>query len=181
MGNVYDYAVPKDMPNGLYWYHSHRHTMTAQQTYAGLAGLLEIGRPDGNLPLVTQNDVPIRDMALQYNFVFDRKGNGHQLNDPNWPQFVSTLTPPEGTQLADGTYEPSLAPVNFSETTEAPSTSPTGIPGRCRRRTIAGRTSSCRAISRVSAMIRRIFPPTRRCRTTNATCSTRSTGSSSRS
>ncbi|MFQ6399044.1 multicopper oxidase domain-containing protein [Nocardia sp. KC 131] len=117
MGNVYDYAVPKTMPNGMYWYHSHRHTLTAQQTYKGLAGLLEIGRPDGNLPLVTANNIPIRDMALQYNFVFDRKGSGHQLNDPNWPQYVSTLKPPEGTQLADGTYRPSLAPVNFAETT----------------------------------------------------------------
>ena len=38
MGNTYDYAVPKNMPNGLYWYHSHRHTLTAQQTYMGLAG-----------------------------------------------------------------------------------------------------------------------------------------------
>ncbi|MEV2219425.1 multicopper oxidase domain-containing protein [Nocardia vinacea] len=117
-GNVFDYAVPKSMPNGMYWYHSHRHTVTAQQTYKGLAGLLEIGRPDGNLPLVTRNHIPIRDMALQYNFVFDRKGRGHQLNDPNWPQYVSTLRPPEGAQLADGTYRPSLAPVNFAETTE---------------------------------------------------------------
>lgn len=117
-GNVYDYAIPGTMPNGLYWYHSHRHTLTAQQTYMGLAGLLEIGRPDGNLPVVTANDVPIRDMALQYNFVFDRKGKGRQLNDANWPQFVSTLTPPAGTELADGTYRPSLAPVNFSDTTE---------------------------------------------------------------
>jgi len=117
-GNMYDYAIPGTMPNGLYWYHSHRHTLTAQQTYMGLAGLLEIGRPDGNLPVVTANDVPIRDMALQYNFVFDRKGKGRQLNDANWPQFVSTLTPPAGTELADGTYRPSLAPVNFSDTTE---------------------------------------------------------------
>ncbi|MFX0575166.1 multicopper oxidase domain-containing protein [Nocardia nepalensis] len=117
-GNVYDYAVPKSMPNGMYWYHSHRHTVTAQQTYKGLAGLLEIGRPDGNLPLVTQHHIPIRDMALQYNYVFDRKGRGHQLNDPNWPQWVSTLRPPEGSQLADGTYRPSLAPVNFAATTE---------------------------------------------------------------
>ena len=68
MGNTYTYDVPKNMPNGLYWYHSHRHTMTSQQTYAGLAGLLEIGRPDGNLPLVTQNDIPIRNMAIQYNY-----------------------------------------------------------------------------------------------------------------
>lgn len=118
MGNVYDYAVPTDMPNGMYWYHSHRHTLTAQQTYLGLAGLLEIGRPDGNLPLVTQHDIPIRDMALQYNFVFDRKGGSHQLNSPYWPQWVSTLTPPDGAQLAEGTYRPSLAPVNFAETTK---------------------------------------------------------------
>jgi FtsP/CotA-like multicopper oxidase with cupredoxin domain len=115
MGNTYDYAVPTDMPNGLYWYHSHRHTVTAQQTYMGLAGLLEIGRPDGNLPLVTKNNIPIRDMALQYNVVFDRKGGGHELNNPYWEQWVSTLKPPEGSQLADGTYSPSLAPVNFSE------------------------------------------------------------------
>jgi hypothetical protein len=85
-GNVYDYAVPKDMPNGMYWYHSHRHTLTAQQTYLGLSGLLEIGRPDGNLPVVTQNDIPIRDMALQYNHCLRPQGSGHQLNDVNWPR-----------------------------------------------------------------------------------------------
>jgi FtsP/CotA-like multicopper oxidase with cupredoxin domain len=67
LGNTYTYDVPKTMPNGLYWYHSHRHTMTAQQTYYSLAGLLEIGRPDGNLPLVSQNHIPVRDMAIQYN------------------------------------------------------------------------------------------------------------------
>lgn len=118
MGNRYDYAVPDDMPNGMYWYHSHLHTLTAQQTYFGLAGLLEIGRPDGDLPIVTENDVPIRDMALQYNFVFDRKGQGAKLNDPNWPQYVSTLEPPTEQGLADGTYRPSLAPVDFAETTD---------------------------------------------------------------
>lgn len=118
MGNVYDYAVPEDMPNGMYWYHSHLHTLTAQQTYSGLAGLLEIGRPDGDLPIVTDNDIPIRDMALQYNFVFDRKGTGAQLNDPNWPQYVSTLQAPAEGELADGTYRPSLAPVNFADTTD---------------------------------------------------------------
>ncbi|WP_457148721.1 multicopper oxidase domain-containing protein [Mycobacterium sp. URHB0021] len=117
MGNTYTYDVPKTMPNGLYWYHSHRHTMTAMQTYMGLAGLLEIGRPDGNLPLVTKNDIPVRDMAIQYNYVFDRNGTGHQLNNLTWPQWVSTLTGPEGSQMADGTYRPSLAPVNFEQTT----------------------------------------------------------------
>jgi FtsP/CotA-like multicopper oxidase with cupredoxin domain len=116
-GNTYTYDVPKTMPNGLYWYHSHRHTMTAQQTYYGLAGLLEIGRPDGNLPLVTKNNIPVRDMAIQYNFVFDRAGKGHQLNNYSWPQFVSTFKPPERDQLSDGSYQPSLAPVNIADTT----------------------------------------------------------------
>ncbi|WNG93280.1 multicopper oxidase family protein [Mycobacterium sp. ITM-2016-00318] len=118
MGNTYTYDVPKTMPNGLYWYHSHRHTMTSQQTYAGLAGLLEIGRPDGNLPIVTKNKIPVRDMAIQYNFVFDRKGRGHQLSNYTWPQFVSTVKPADGSQLADGTYQPILAPVNIADTTE---------------------------------------------------------------
>jgi FtsP/CotA-like multicopper oxidase with cupredoxin domain len=118
MGNTYTYDVPKTMPNGLYWYHSHRHTMTSQQTYFGLAGLLEIGRPDGNLPLVTKNNIPVRDMAIQYNYVFDRSGKGRQLNNETWPQFVSTLKGPEGAYLSDGAYRPSLAPVNFADTTE---------------------------------------------------------------
>lgn len=118
MGNSYTYDIPKSMPQGLYWYHSHRHTLTAQHTYFGLAGLLEIGRPDGDIPLVTRNDIPVRDMAIQFNYVFDRNGSGHQLNNYAWPQFVSTLKPPEGSELADGTYRPSLAPVNIEDTTE---------------------------------------------------------------
>jgi FtsP/CotA-like multicopper oxidase with cupredoxin domain len=118
MGNTYTYDVPKTMPNGLYWYHSHRHMVTAQQTYYGLSGLLEIGRPDGNIPIVSENKIPLRDMAIQYNYVFDRNGAGHQLNNMSWPKWVSTLKGPEGSQLADGTYSPSLAPVNFSETTK---------------------------------------------------------------
>src|SRR5438874_5388449 len=54
-------------------------------------------------------------MALQYNFVFDRAGSLAQLNNPNWPQWVSTLTPPKAGELANGTYRPSLAPVNFNQ------------------------------------------------------------------
>ena len=87
----------------MYWYHSHRHTLTAQQTYLGLAGLLSIGRSDGNLPVVTEHALPIRNMALQYNYVFDRRGGQAMLNGLTWPQFVSTLEPAEGSQLADGT------------------------------------------------------------------------------
>ncbi|MBY0279819.1 multicopper oxidase domain-containing protein [Candidatus Binatia bacterium] len=114
--NTYRYDIPADHPQGMYWYHSHRHTLTGQQTYLGLAGMLAIGRSDGDIPLVTASALPIRNMALQYNYVFDRKGGQAILDNPNWPQYVSTLELPNGTQLADGTYVPLLSPLNFWQT-----------------------------------------------------------------
>ena len=63
MSNTYTYHIPKSMPQGAYWYHSHLHTLTAAQSISALAGLLAIGRTDGNLPLVTENQIPIRNMA----------------------------------------------------------------------------------------------------------------------
>ncbi len=113
MSNTYTYDIPRNMPQGLYWYHTHLHGLTSAQVYTGLAGLLAIGRTDGNLPLVTDNNIPIRNMALQYNFVFDRAGGLTELNNPTWPQWVNSITPPKAEELANGTYRPSLAPVNF--------------------------------------------------------------------
>src|SRR6185369_18063603 len=52
--NTYTYRIPADHPQGMYWYHSHRHTLTAQQTYLGLAGLLIIGRSFVSNPVVTE-------------------------------------------------------------------------------------------------------------------------------
>ncbi len=113
--NVYSYQIPANHPEGLYWYHSHLHTLTAVQTYAGMAGMLVIGRADGGLPAVTQAELPVRTMALQYNSVFARKDGLRQLNNLNWCQYVSTLQDPAPGQLAAGTYRPLLAPVNFLE------------------------------------------------------------------
>ena len=115
MSNTYTYNIPNNMPQGAYWYHSHLHGLTAAQTYLGLAGLLSIGRTDGNLPLVTQNSIPIRNMLLQYNFVSNRENDLAQLNNPYWPQFVSTIKAPQGDELARGTYRPLLTPVNFTQ------------------------------------------------------------------
>lgn len=112
--NTYVYDVPTNMPHGLYWYHPHLHTLTSAHVYLGLAGLLAIGRPDGNLPVVTQKSIPVRSMALQYSFVFDRDGPSPSFANPNWPQFVSTLTSPAEGELAAGTYRPILAPVDFA-------------------------------------------------------------------
>jgi FtsP/CotA-like multicopper oxidase with cupredoxin domain len=114
--NTFTYNIPKSMPQGAYWYHPHLHTLTAAHVYYGLAGLLAIGRADGNLPLVTENEIPIRNMVLQYNYVFNRADGGAQLNNYTWPQWVSTLEPPLNDELAKGTYRPLLAPVNFLDT-----------------------------------------------------------------
>jgi FtsP/CotA-like multicopper oxidase with cupredoxin domain len=113
MSNTYVYDMPKSMPHGAFWYHSHLHTLTAAQTYNGLAGLLWIGRPDGNLPVVTEKKIPVRNMALQYNAVFERGSGLAELNNLNWAQYVSTITPPKDGELANGTYRPLLTPVNF--------------------------------------------------------------------
>ena len=115
MTNTYTYSIPADHPEGLYWYHSHRHMLTTPQTYRGLAGMLVIGRADGGIPAVTQNTLPIRTMALQYNYVFDRAGGLSQLNYPWWPAMLSTLKPATKASLADGSYEPKLTPVNFRD------------------------------------------------------------------
>ncbi len=137
MANTYTYNIPKNQPQGAYWYHSHLHGLTAAQVYTGLVGLLAIGRTDGNLPVVTQNRIPIRNMVLQYNFVFDRDGGGAQLNNPNWPQYVSSIKPPQGDQLATGTYRPLLAPVNFNSVEARRNTSPSGMQDRSQSVTTA--------------------------------------------
>jgi FtsP/CotA-like multicopper oxidase with cupredoxin domain len=113
--NTYTYNIPKSMPQGAYWYHSHLHTLTAAHVYYGMVGLLAIGRTDGNIPVVTEKNIPIRNMLLQYNFVFDRAGASAKLNNYTWPQWVGTIKPPEPGELAKGTYRPLLAPVNFLE------------------------------------------------------------------
>ena len=108
MSNTYTYDIPRNMPQGLYWYHCHLHGLTAAQVYTGLVGLLAVGRTDGNLPLVTEKNIPIRNMALQYNFVFDRAGGLAQLNNPNWPQWVSNDNPAEGGRARER-HLPSIA------------------------------------------------------------------------
>ncbi len=113
--NTYTYEIPKSMPQGAYWYHSHLHMLTTSHVYYGLAGLLAIGRTDGNLPAVTEKQIPVRNMLLQYNYVFDRAGGLAQLNNPNWPQYASTLVHPKDGELAEGTYRPLLTPTNFDQ------------------------------------------------------------------
>ncbi|MDO8309129.1 MAG: multicopper oxidase domain-containing protein [Actinomycetota bacterium] len=121
MTNTYTYAIPADHPAGLYWYHSHRHMLTTPQVYRGLLGMIVIGRADGGIPAVTQQGLPVRTMALQYNYVFNRAGGQTVMNNAFWPANVSTLKKATKASLANGTYEPRLTPINFAD-------SPPGTP-----------------------------------------------------
>ncbi|KAF8056728.1 clpB2 [Scenedesmus sp. PABB004] len=115
MSNTYTYYIPTDHPSGLYWYHTHRHMLTSPQTFRGLAGMLVIGRADGYIPAVTENKLPIRVMAIQYNTVFDRAcARGRRiLNNPYWNSGINTSVVPAPGELAAGTYRPLLTPINF--------------------------------------------------------------------
>lgn len=115
MGNTYTYDIPADHPQGVYWYHPHRHQLTESQVYRGLAGLIEIGRPEGDIRKVSDNNLTVRTMALQMNFVPNRAEGRHYLAYMAWPQMLNTKADPAPGALKDGSYQPSLAPVDFAE------------------------------------------------------------------
>jgi len=115
MGNTYTYDIPADHPQGVYWYHPNRHQLTESQVYRGLAGLIEIGRPEGDITKVSDNNLTVRTMALQMNFVPNREGGQHYLAYMAWPQMLNTKTDPAPGALANGSYRPLLTPVNFTD------------------------------------------------------------------
>jgi len=113
--NTYTYNIPADHPEGIYWYHPHRHQYTEQQVYRGLAGMLVIGHAEGNIPKVRKHEIPVRLMALQSNFVANRAGGQNQLTYPAWTQMINTWEIPRKGTIASGTYQPVAAPVNFPQ------------------------------------------------------------------
>ena len=47
-GSTFDdeYKLPEDHPPGVYWYHSHHHSMVANQIFAGLFGAIIVEDPE---------------------------------------------------------------------------------------------------------------------------------------
>lgn len=111
--NTYVYDIPIDHPQGLFWYHPHRHQITEPQVYRGLAGMLVVGRPEGAIPKVIDNDLPVRIMALQGNFIPNRDLGMNRLAYTSWTQVISTWRQAEPSAVEAGTYEPIAAPVDF--------------------------------------------------------------------
>lgn len=113
--NTYTYDIPADHPQGLFWYHPHRHQLTEEQVYRGLVGMLVVGSPDGGLAKVSDNGLPVRLMALQGNLVANRAEGMHDLNYPAWTQMINTWATASAQDVAAGTYTPIAAPVNFPD------------------------------------------------------------------
>ena len=66
MGFVYEYTIPQDQPDGLFWLHNHRHEFTSDQTYRGLAAMIIVGNAASNIDQIAS--IPAanqREMAMQ--------------------------------------------------------------------------------------------------------------------
>lgn len=98
--NTYTYQIPTNQPEGLYWYHNHFHGLTQEETYLGLSGMLVIGQPDGGIPKVSQNQLPSRLIAIQYNDVFGRADGLSTLVSANGQPWNIT-DGPVGTQYVN--------------------------------------------------------------------------------
>lgn len=91
--NTYTRQIAADQPEGLYWYHTHLHGVAQPEIYFGLAGMLVIGKADGNIPKVSQNQLPTRTLAIQYNDVFGRDVGLSTLNFPTVQPWNLTEAP----------------------------------------------------------------------------------------
>jgi len=94
--NRYQIQIPTDHPEGLYWYHPHRHGTVNNQIIRGLSGFLVIGRPDGGptqLNGLTQHILGIKNAQVQ---------NGQVVNNPENPN------PLQQTYTVNGQAQPTL-------------------------------------------------------------------------
>ena len=63
-GFVYEYKIPQNQPDGLYWMHPHNHEYSNPEVYRGLSNMLIIGESDSSINWGA--NIPERTMSLQY-------------------------------------------------------------------------------------------------------------------
>ncbi|ACK68206.1 multicopper oxidase type 3 [Rippkaea orientalis PCC 8801] len=69
---TYEFTLPKDHPSGTFWYHPHRHGFTAEQLFAGLAGLFIVR---GELDEIPQIKAAKEEFLVLQDFGLDNNGN----------------------------------------------------------------------------------------------------------
>lgn len=98
--NHYRIQIPSSHPQGLYWYHPHRHGDVNNQISRGLSGLLIVGRPDGGFPQF--DGVPQYVMELKNSLL-----QGNQIVNPQEVQGVN-FDPSQQTFTVNGQLRPTL-------------------------------------------------------------------------
>ena len=113
MSNTYTYDIPRTCRKG-------RTGITATfkadgaADYFGLAGCSRSAAPTATCRS-SRKTHPHAQHGASVQLRVRPRGRSRQLNNYTWPQLVSTLTPPKADELANGTYRPLLAPVNFNQ------------------------------------------------------------------
>ena len=185
VSNTYTYNIPKTMPQGAYWYHSHLHGLTTPHVYYGMAGLLAIGRTDGNLAAghAEPDPDPQHGAAIQLRV---RPGGRERATQQLFLAAMGQHDQAAGRRRAGEGHVPSAARPGQLPAIEAGHAKLHRLVRgcRCRSATSVGGSSSSRAICSASppspAAPARTCRPTPACPTISATCSSPSTVSSSR-
>jgi FtsP/CotA-like multicopper oxidase with cupredoxin domain len=127
MGFVYEYTIPQDQPDGLFWLHNHRHEFTNDQTYRGLASMIIVGNAASNIDQIA-SILPVnqRVMAMQT----------QNLASATNPSIPSYLVNPQMDGAAYSVGGASGTPLQYLQYFQggnvdntAPYTDPTSSPG----------------------------------------------------
>ena len=98
MGFVYEYTIPQDQPDGLFWLHNHRHEFTSDQTYRGLASMIIVGNAASNIDQIA---------SIPNQFVMAMQTQS--LASANNPSIPGYLTSPKMDNAAYSVTNPSGA------------------------------------------------------------------------
>ena len=87
MGFVYEYTIPQDQPDGLFWLHNHRHEFTSDQTYRGLASMIIVGNNANIDKNAASNIDQIASIPNQFVMAIQTQ-NLAKANDPSIPSYL---------------------------------------------------------------------------------------------
>jgi len=87
MGFVYEYTIPQDQPDGLFWLHNHRHEFTSDQTYRGLASMIIVGNNANIDKNAASNIDQIASIPNQFVMAMQTQ-NLAKANDPSIPSYL---------------------------------------------------------------------------------------------
>jgi FtsP/CotA-like multicopper oxidase with cupredoxin domain len=104
--NRYVIDIPVDQYHGLYWYHPHLHGLADAQVYQGLAGLIVVGRADGDYAEL--DGLPVRPMMIRYNVA--KPNDKGELIDASPYDTKGTALAPRGPMIytVNGQRAPSI-------------------------------------------------------------------------